>query len=395
MGTRSCSKVRLPDDRAEVRMSQLRLLYTNFHAGSGGGHTTYVRELARMLGSRHEVHVAAPAGSRLLAEAAKLPGVKAVAQSFPNGVRRLRDRAMAVRQLRDYLQRYRFDVVHVNGSADHRLVIAALRGMSPRPRIVLTKHNTKPLRGLHHIWRARRHTDLAIAVCEHVRLLLEATPYRVARPLTIHNGVDTQHFAPLSAEEAHTQRARFAPDDDSLVLGSNAGTADYKGWTDLVAALGLLSADERRRVQVVIAGHPPSERQRAAVRDGGMEAQFHFPGLLEDVRPMIAALDAGFVLSHDIETISFACREMMAMGKPVMVTDYAGLPENLRPGEDGWVVPVHDYEAMTATVRWMLGHRDALERMGRAARSHALAEFGIERFAAATEAAYRTALAAE
>ena len=55
-------------------MPHLKLLYTNFHAGSGGGHTTYVRELARMLGSRHEIHVAAPAGSRLLAEAAKLPG---------------------------------------------------------------------------------------------------------------------------------------------------------------------------------------------------------------------------------------------------------------------------------------------------------------------------------
>jgi glycosyltransferase involved in cell wall biosynthesis len=370
----------------------MKLLYTNFHSGSGGGHTTYIRELARALGPRHEVHVAAPAGSRLLAEAAALPGVHTLAQPFPNGLRRLRERAQAIRQLRDYLRAHRFDIVHVNGSADHRIVIAALRGVSPRPRVVLTKHNTKPMGGLQHVWRARFHTDKAIAVCEYVRRQLEATPYRVCHPQTVYNGVDTTHFAPWPDADARMSRERFAPDAGSLLIGSSAGTADYKGWTDLVAALGLLSADERRRVHVLIAGQPPSARQLAIVREAGLEAQFHFSGLLEDVRPVIAALDAGFVLSHDIETISFACREMMAMGKPVMVTDYAGLPENLHPGEDGWVVPVHGHEAMATTLRGMLRHRDALAGMGAAARAHALAEFGIARFADATEAVYRDLL---
>jgi len=371
----------------------MKLLYTNFHSGSGGGHTTYIRELARALAPRHEVHVAAPAGSRLLAEAAGLPGVQALAQPFPNGLRRLRERADAIRRLHACLRAHRFDIVHVNGSADHRIVIAALRGVSPRPRVVLTKHNTKPMSGLQHVWRARFHTDKAIAVCEYVRRQLEATPYRACHPQTVYNGVDTAHFAPWPDADADAQRARFAPEADMLLIGSSAGTADYKGWTDLVAALGLLAADERRRVQVVIAGQPPSDRQRAIVREAGLDAQFHFPGLLDDVRPVIAALDAGFVLSHDIETISFACREMMAMGKPVMVTDYAGLPENLRPGEDGWVVPVHGHDAMAAALRWMLRHRDALAGMGAVARSHAVAEFGIERFADATEAVYQALLA--
>jgi hypothetical protein len=40
----------------------------------------------------------------------------------------------------------------------------------------------------------------------------------------------------------------------------------------------------------------------------------------------------------------------------------------------------------------MLRHRDALAGMGAAARAHALAEFGIARFADATEAVYRDLL---
>jgi glycosyltransferase involved in cell wall biosynthesis len=373
----------------------MKLLYTNFHSGSGGGHTTYIRDLAQALSPHHEVHVAAPAGSRLLEEAKALHGVHTLAQPFPNGLRKLRERARAVRQLREYLRKHLFDIVHVNGSADHRLTIAALSGLSTRPRIVLTKHNTKPLRGIQHIWRARLHTDKVIAVSEYVLRQLQTTAYRACQPQTVYNGIDTDHFAPFAGAEVSALRARFTDDPGSLLIGSNAGTSDYKSWTDIAGALALLGEDERSKVQVVVAGHPPSEKQMAIVRAAGLETQFHFPGLLKDVRPVVAAFDAGFVVSHATEALSYACREMMCMGKPVMVTDYSGLPENIRVGTDGWIVPVHDHQAMAATLRWMLQHREALPRMGAAAHAIASAEFGMERFIKAIVAVYEELLAAD
>ncbi|MET0504501.1 MAG: glycosyltransferase family 4 protein, partial [Luteibacter sp.] len=128
---------------------------------------------------------------------------------------------------------------------------------------------------------------------------------------------------------------------------------------------------------------------RARIEALGVAAQVHFAGRLDDVRPLVATLDAGFVLSWDVETISFACREMMAMEKPVLVSDYAGLPENIREGEDGWVVPARDRAAIASALRRLLGERDRLPAMGFAARAHAEAEFGLERFIDATEAFYR------
>ena len=370
----------------------MKLLYTNFHSGSGGGHTTYIRELAQALGTRYEVHVAAPAGSRLLAEAQAIPGVHTLAQPFPNGLRRLRERSAAVRQLHEYLRQHRFDIVHVNGSADHRITIAALRGISPRPRVVLTKHNTKPMHGPQHVWRARFHTDKVIAVCDYVLHQVRNTAYRSCQPQTIYNGIDTDHYAPLPEAEARAQRVQFTQDPEALLIGSNAGTSDYKGWTDMAAALQLLDEDQRRRVHVMVAGHPPTEQQLAIVRAAGVEAQFHFPGLLEDVRPAVAALDVGFVISHATEAISFACREMMCMGKPVLITNYSGLPENVRDGVDGWIVPVHGHAAMADKLRWMLQHRDQLPRMGAAAHAHAVAEFGMDRFIDSIVAAYESLL---
>ncbi|KIQ95941.1 Glycosyltransferase [Lysobacter sp. A03] len=163
---------------------------------------------------------------------------------------------------------------------------------------------------------------------------------------------------------------------------------------DLVEALALLPAAQREQVRVLLAGRPPSAASLTRIDALGLRGQVHFAGLLDDVRPMIAAIDAGFVLSWDVETISFACREMMAMGKPVLVSDYAGLPENIRDGVDGWVTPVRDVAAVAAAIQMLLEQRAALPAMGEAARAHALEEFGIERFVDCTEAVYRELLAA-
>lgn len=366
----------------------MKLLYTNFHDGDGGGHTTYIATLARALSARHDVHVAAPARSRLLQEALAMPGVHAIAQEFPNGLRRLAARMRAQRSLAALLRANDFDVVHVNGSADHRLVLAAARGLARRPRIVLTKHNSKPVDSFGHWWRARA-TDQVIAVCDFTLRQLQASPYRRCRLATVHNGIDTAYFAPLSPERQREERRRWVDGDAALLIGSNAGTASYKGWLDLVEAVALLPQALRERLCVLVAGRPPTQEQNARVAELGLSERVRFPGLLADVRPLVAAIDVGFVLSHDVETISFACREMMAMGKPVLVSNYAGLPENIADGRDGWIVPVRDIDAIAQALQRMFDERERLPAMGIAARARAEAEFGLERFVSGTEAVYR------
>jgi glycosyltransferase involved in cell wall biosynthesis len=365
----------------------MKLLYTNFHEGDGGGHTTYVMALARGLAPAHAVTVAAPEGSRLLREARAVPGVRAVAQAFPNGLKEWASRGRALAALAALLREGAFDVVHVNGSADHRLVLAAMRGLPRRPKLVLTKHNSKPMTGLGHWWRARA-TDQVIAVCDYTLRDLQRSAYRRCALATVHNGIDIARFVPLAAEQARQQRLRWVGDFDGLVLGSNAGTAAYKGWMDLVEAVAALPEAVRAQLRIVVAGKPPSDAMRAQVAALGMDAGVVFTGLLDDVRPAIAAFDAGFVLSYDVETISFACREMMAMGKPVLVSDYAGLPENVDDGREGWIVPVRDRTAIACAVEKILAQRAALPAMGVAARARAEREFGIGLMVERTEAVY-------
>ena len=369
---------------------RMKILLTNFHEGDGGGHTTYLLALARGLAAAHEVHLAVPATSRLYREALALDGVRVVAQPFPNAIAQLAAAARARRQLRDYLRTHAFDIVHVNGSTDHRMVLSACGGLARKPRIVLTKHNSKPAQGVTHRWRARR-TDLVIAVCDATRRMLETGPYARCQLRTVRNGIDVHHYLPWSDEAARAIRERWSG-EGRLLLGSNAGTAEHKGWMDLIEAVATLPAVQRARVDILLCGQPPLPEQTQRIEALGLATQVHFAGLLSDVRPVVAAIDVGFVLSYAVETISFACRETMAMAKPVLVSDYAGLPENIDDGVDGWRVPVRDREAIAVAVADMLEHPDRLRTMGHAARRKAEREFGLDRFIVATEDAYAALL---
>ncbi|MCP2937459.1 hypothetical protein NK983_32675, partial [Salmonella enterica subsp. enterica serovar Typhimurium] len=82
---------------------------------------------------------------------------------------------------------------------------------------------------------------------------------------TVANGVDLQRFAPWPPEAARAARRQWVEREDALALGSNAGTADYKGWLDLVEALARLEPHERAQVRVLLAGKPPSAEASARV----------------------------------------------------------------------------------------------------------------------------------
>jgi len=376
--------------RALLEYHAMNILYTNFHAGPDiGGHTIYVSRLAAGLSGQCRIAVAAPATSALYALAGQIPGVTRHPQDYPSRIYKL---PAALRTMRALLKAGRFDVVHVNGSADHRLVIMATRFMTNKPRIVFTKHNNIPISRASATLRARCGTDHVIAVCKHVERSVRDSPYGACGVSTVFNGVDTAYLTPPDDAEAAVHRRNLLGQhaEGRIVLGSNAGTASYKAWLDIVRAVALLPAEIADRFHIALAGEAFSKSQQAELDASGMKDRVTYAGSLKDVRPFIAAIDVGFVLSTRIETISFACREMMAMAKPVIVTDYAGLPENIDPGRDGWVVPPAQPETLAELLRGMARGVYDLREMGQAARRKSLESFGLQRFLESTADVYRS-----
>ncbi|CAM4401639.1 Transferase [Bordetella tumbae] len=378
----------------------MKILYTNFHPRNGGGHTTYITSLAKALAGDHQITVAAPDTSRLFRYAGAIPGVRTVGMRFTTRLSSWFGERAALRRL---IAQERYDIIHVNGSADHKQVMLALMGMRHRPRVVFTKHNDHPLDSLGHRMRAALATDHVIAVSDFVRNMVMASPYRRVPTTTIRHGIDTDYFAPFDitqVSETGSSSAEALRDHyfgpawrGHLLLGSAGGTDYAKGWLDLVDAAGSLPADLRERIFILVAGDLPNDDKLARVRAAGMQDQVFFPGLLDDVRDALACCHVGFVLSYR-EALSYACREVMSLGLPALVSNAGGLPENVRDGEDGWIVPVRDVPAIAQALTLMLQDPSRVSIMGAAARRSAVDFFGLDDFARATVDVYRETLTA-
>ncbi|BBO60135.1 glycosyltransferase [Mycoavidus sp. B2-EB] len=374
----------------------MKILYTNFHVSYGGGHTTYVASLAESLRARHEIWVAAPPTSKLYLLCQSIPNVNVVDMPFPSKPREWRDIFSTRKRLRTMFEKECFDIVHVNGSPDHRLVMYALFGLhGKRPQVVYTKHNSLPV-GKHFgsQLRVKYATDHVIAVSRHTSHLLNGTPYTKREVSVIPNGVDVEYFHPFDDAASQQARLRMVGPQHAgkFIVGSVAGTAEYKGWIDMVTAISKLPGATREKVHILIAGESPSASQRQQVAQLGMSEHVTFAENLLDVRPCIAALDIGFVLSY-AEAISFACREMMAMGKPVIVTNCGGLPENITEGEDGWIVSQHDPHTLSRLLQEIIGNPETLRAIGESARRKSKIHFGKMLFVQKTEAVYQHLIA--
>jgi colanic acid/amylovoran biosynthesis glycosyltransferase len=72
-----------------------------------------------------------------------------------------------------------------------------------------------------------------------------------------------------------------------------------------------------------------------------------------------------FVLPSFGEGLPVAIMEALALGRPVISTYIAGIPELVKPGENGWLVPAGSIEDLVAAMRQVLGATvEQLEAMG-------------------------------
>jgi glycosyltransferase involved in cell wall biosynthesis len=88
------------------------------------------------------------------------------------------------------------------------------------------------------------------------------------------------------------------------------------------------------------------------------------------------------------EGVGMAAREAMAHGRAVVATAVGGLPDAIRDGETGLLVPPRDPAALREAIERLLGDADLRKRLGAAARAHAESELSWPAATAALVAVY-------
>ena len=316
----------------------MNILYTNFHPGNGGGHTTYLTYLFNGVISKGiNAFIAVPKVSKLNKDLKQDSSNRVFDIDFPGKPKEIVNIIRNIRKLKKIIIKERINIVHVNGTPDHKVVMLCKWFYKLNFRIIRTKHDSFKIK---QNWFADKlygkYTDQMIVV-SNFQYDQVITSDLQKKTTVIHNGIDLECFHPREKSEAMMRQ--FNIQDTDIVFVSVAGTALHKGWQFLVEAASNLDDELRSRIKIVIVGNSPKDEVvEKYINQLDMQDNVIFTGFMDDIREAVSIADIGFVLSIGVETISFACREMMAMGRPVLVSDYAGLSENIDNNQDGWVV---------------------------------------------------------
>jgi glycosyltransferase involved in cell wall biosynthesis len=168
---------------------------------------------------------------------------------------------------------------------------------------------------------------------------------------------------------------------------------EAKGHLLLVEAAARLVA-RGTDLELVLVGDGdlrPKIEELAAAR--GLHGKVRITGWLggERVREEILAARALVLASFD-EGLPVVLMEAMALRRPVISTGLAGIPELVIPGENGWLVPAGDIDALVQAMQACLDASGGqLARMGEAARARVLERHDVDVEAAKLAALFRNA----
>lgn len=192
------------------------------------------------------------------------------------------------------------------------------------------------------------------------------------------------------------QHAGIAPDES--VLLSVGRIEKNKGFHVLAAALAALRdysgriAEGRWRWVIVGAGpyRPSLDR---AIDAADLRTRVVFAGRLPDT-DLHAWYEAADLFVHPTlyEGSSLVTLEAMAHRRAVVATTAGGLPDKVRSGVNGWLVPPGDAAALAAALSGALGEPGRLAGLGLEGRRIVEREFSWEAAGAATVRLYRELL---
>lgn len=331
----------------------------------------------------------ADAASGTLFERLSANGIKTVyIPGFMRDISLLRE-FQAFWQLFRAIRRERLDVLHLNSSKAGGIGALAGRLAGVR-RIVFTAHGwahrePRPALARLLIWIVSFITtflvDRIIVVSE--RDLKDApAPFMKRKLALVHNGL--RHY---DLEDRDTARAILgvAPHEIALIMSAELHT--NKGQDLAIEALARLKTRFENLVLVFAGDGEERDALRALAQRYLLSDRVRFLGFVPDVRRYLSGADI-YLMPSRKEGFPFSLLEAGLAGLPVVATRTGGVPEVIKDGLTGALVPPENTAALAETVA--LFAKDALlrKRLGNALRRRVEEVFSEEMMIRGTVRAY-------
>lgn len=351
-----------------------------------GGAERHVVSLASALAQRGHIVTLAGSVDGALAPLAEQAGV-----SVRPLLRHLAKRRMSFTfawKLAQLIRQSQFDLVHAHMYAS--AAASAFATLGTDIPLVITEHSEA-------IWRSRSARYFSrwfysrakhiIAVSKGIRhRLIEQDGVPYDRVTVIMNALSSTPELPASIQPGLPAELRNGP-----LVGLASRLQPEKGVKYfLEAAVRVLQLLPQANFLVMGDGPLRKELQTYAALLG-VHKRIHFLGFRLDARALVGLLDVLVVPSLS-EGTPVVTLEAMAAGVPVVASTVGGIPEQIRHGREGLLVPPGDSSALAEAILRLLRNPLWMQQLGEAGRQRVLSQFRFPTMVQETEDIYRLAL---
>ena len=292
------------------------------------------------------------------------------------------------RGLRKLLRRERFDLVHAHVYSSAAASALATAGTGTP--LVVTEHTEALWQGrngrIFSRWMYRRVARVIAVSGAITRRLIERDGVLPAKITVVPNSV------PPSRESHGDDLPIPAELGRGPVVGMVARLQPEKGVTSFLKAAAHVAGEFPAARFVVVGDGPLREELFRLAEDLKVRERVLFLGFRPDAQALIKLMDVVAVPSVS-EGTPLVVLEAMAAGVPVVASAVGGIPDQIRPGREGILVPPGDPGALADALTKVLRDPELARRVGEAGRQRASTKFSHENMVRKVEGIYRDALA--
>lgn len=189
----------------------------------------------------------------------------------------------------------------------------------------------------------------------------EASKYTNKEIIITPFGIDLEKFYPRTVKH----------DRKEIVIGTMKRLHKKYGIDNLMRAFKEVSKIKANvDLKLIVGGSGEEEQNLKQLSVAlGIQHRVIFPGFIQssEVAEFFRNLDIAVFLSHR-ESYGVAVLEASASGVPVIVTDIGGLPEVVRDGHTGIVIPDNNHEIAVQSLLKLVSYSDLRYKMGQEGR---------------------------
>jgi glycosyltransferase involved in cell wall biosynthesis len=225
--------------------------------------------------------------------------------------------------------------------------------------------------------------------------------------ILIPNGVDTEHFKLTEknlalAESLGIVRHVILSEAKNLYHDERDSSVALKGLpqSDMMPVIGFVGElREKKGLKTLLQAHTLANKKQpitllivGEVRQGEDKKYFDE---FRSANPQLPITVTGYMPSKDLpayyalmdilvhpslrDGLPNAVLEAMACEKAIVATGVGGVPEAIKDGETGAIVPAKDAEALSQTILHLLEDPSLRSRLGKAARQKIIQDFTLEK----------------